>query len=240
MNYRESIYGTYHSNQAKFLCGEPDREAIKKQFPAWSRYYGCFLPEDRSVRIIELGCGCGGFVWWLQRLGYQNVKGVDISAEQVELSKRLGIDNIVESDIKDFFLKNREKFDLIFMKDILEHFSKDETIDILKAVFGALDTNGLVLIQTSNAASPFSGRIRYGDFTHEISFTDTSLAQVLRVAGFEKIKCYPIRPVSHGLVSSIRFLLWKIIEGLLRFCLLVETGSCKGIMTQGLLCSAKR
>ena len=240
MNYRELIYRSYYSHHSKFFCGEPDRRAIKKQFPVYNRYYGQFLPKDKFARIIELGCGYGAFICWLQHLRYQNVKGVDISPEQVELSRKLGIDNIFKGDVKDFLLKNREKFDLIFMKDILEHFSKEEIVDVLKSAFGALDANGLVLIQTSNAVNPFSGRIRYGDFTHEISFTDTSLGQVLRAVGFGKIQCYPMEPVPHSLLSFVRFLFWKVIEGILRFYLLIETGTGKGILTQGLLCLAKK
>jgi len=42
------------------------------------------LPEDKKAKIIDLGCGNGGFVYWLQQIGYQNAEGIDISAEQIE------------------------------------------------------------------------------------------------------------------------------------------------------------
>ena len=62
------------------------------------------MPEDKKAKIIDLGCGNGGFVYWLQQIGYQNAEGIDISAEQIETGQKLGIKNIKQADIKEFLI----------------------------------------------------------------------------------------------------------------------------------------
>lgn len=89
MTYKNKFYSQYVSVHTRPLYGEQSLDDIKKQFPAWQAYFGKFLSEDRNARIIDLGCGNGGFVYWLQKNGYQNVEGIDISEEQVEVAKKI-------------------------------------------------------------------------------------------------------------------------------------------------------
>jgi hypothetical protein len=98
----------------------------------------------------------------------------------------------------------------------------------------------VIIIQTPNAENPFGGRYRYWIFTHEIAFTRSSLNQLLRVAGFQMVDFYPTGPVPKGIKSLVRFLLWKVIETILRFYMLIETGSGEGIFTQNIICVAKK
>ena len=91
------------------------------------------MPEDKKAEIIDLGCGNGGFVYWLQQIGYQNAEGIDISAEQIEAGQKLGIKNIRQADIKEFLITQLpNNYDVIFMRDILEHFNKEEILDVLE------------------------------------------------------------------------------------------------------------
>jgi hypothetical protein len=73
-----------------------------------------------------------------------------------------------------------------------------------------------------------------------MSFTRTSLSHILRVTGFGRINFYPTGPVPHGLKSAIRFFLWKIIEMILRFYMVVETGSGEGVYTQNIIAVAEK
>ncbi len=251
MSYRDKLYSKYVSTQTSRLYGKQNFDSIKKQFPAWQSYFGKFLPQNKNVKILDIGCGNGGFVYWLQRLGYQNAEGIDISKEQIEVAQKLGIKNIRQEDIKKFLnfgtsdvLGTSEvqsiKYDIIFCRDVLEHFNKEEILDILEKIYKILNNNGVLVIQAPNAESSFSGKIRYGDFTHEISFTETSIRQILLATGFREITIYSQPPVIHGLKSLIRYLLWRLIELKLRFYLLVETGSSQGIFTQNLIAVAKK
>jgi len=240
MNYRDKLYSKYISAHTSCFSGEVNLNNIKKPFPIWWRCYGRFLPKDKNIQIIDLGCGTGGFVYWLQQIGYQNSAGIDISIEQIAVANKIEIKNIHQADLKEFLRDKRNFYDIIFMRDVIEHFTKEEIIDVFDCIYQALKTGGVVVVQTPNAESPFSGRFRYGDFTHEISFAEGSIRQVLGVSDFKGIRVFPTRPVVHGFKSFFRAILWRGIEIILQIYLLIETGSAKGIFTQNIIAVAEK
>ena len=92
-------------------------------------------------------------------------------------------------------------------------------------------------MQVPNAESPFFGRIRYGDLTHEIAYCVSSLNQLLRMSGFADVRCFPVRPAGLGFKSCIRFILWRLIEAAMKLCLYSEIGSDgrNSIVTQNII-----
>jgi 2-polyprenyl-3-methyl-5-hydroxy-6-metoxy-1,4-benzoquinol methylase len=238
MSYKDKIYSKYVSAHISYVHSESKLEEITNQFKIWGAYFGDFLPQDKSSKILEIGCGNGGFVLWLERLGFKNAAGVDVSEEQVKEAERLGIKNVSHGDLRNFLKNKKGEYAAIFARDLIEHFDKESVLEIFEMAHQALTPGGVFVIQTPNGESPMSGRFRYWDFTHETSFTSSSFGQVARTVGFQKISVRPMGPVIHGLKSCIRFFLWKCIEAMLRFYLLVETGSGAGIFTQNLIGAA--
>jgi len=239
MSYREKIYSKYVSTNTLPLYGEASLDKIKKQFSAWQKYFGKFMPQDKNVKIIDVGCGNGGFVYWFEQLGYSNVEGVDISREQINQGKALGIKNINERDFRDI-LGAQNKYDMIFMRDVIEHFNKEEIMDILEKTLESLNSGGSLIIQAPNAEGPFGSRLRYSDFTHEVSFTKNSAKQLFMATGFSSVDVYPVPVVVHGIKSFIRMVLWFLIKAIIKFYLLAETGSADGIFTQNIIVVAKK
>lgn len=240
MNYRDRIYGEYVSGHAGHLYGEVTLESLRRQYPFWEAYFGKLLPESREAAIVDLGCGEGGFVHWLREKGYGKASGIDVSPEQVARGKALGIEGVVLGKIEDFLPAHSGEYDCIVARDVLEHFRKDEILPLLDAMFGALRPGGVFIAQTVNAESPFWGRLRHADFTHEGAFTKESIAQVLRASGFAGIEVFPQRPVAHGLKSFLRRFLWQVMELRNKTYLLAETGSADGIFTQNLIVKAQK
>lgn len=235
MDYREKFYLRYVSGNTEPLYGKITIEDIKKQFVVWNAYFLKFIPENKQASIIELGCGNGGLVYWLQYLGYSNASGIDASLEQVDCAKKFGIKNISDGNLINF-IKNKEDFyDVIFMRDVLEHFKKDEIIDIIELLYHSLKKGGKIIIQTSNGASILGSRYRYYDFTHEISFTENSLRQIMLMENFSDLEFYETAPVIHGIKSFIRFVLWKFLRTIIQFFLLVETGAIEKVLTQNII-----
>jgi len=235
MDYRDKLYSVYVSTHTSRLYSQEILPQIEAQFSTWRQYFYRFLPEDKNARLLDIGCGNGGFVYFLQQLGYAMTEGVELSEEQVEASRKLAIQQIVCADLTVYLSDKHEVFDAIFARDVIEHFNKDEVLAIFSAVLKALKPNGVFIIQAPNGESPMSGRIMYGDFTHELSFTKSSLNQIFLVSGFQAINCYPAGPVPKGYKSIIRTVLWKAIESILRLYVLIETGSSNGIFTQNII-----
>jgi len=149
------------------------------------------LSMDKKSKILDIGCGMGHFLYFLKKEGYKNALGIDISKENVEFCIENGF-NAKCSDIFYFLEENIDPFDTIVMNDIIEHFNKNEVIKILELVNQNLVVGGNVIIKTLNSSNPILANSgRYIDFTHEISFTEESLSQVLKVCTFEDIKIYP-------------------------------------------------
>ncbi len=232
---KDVFYSKYVSTHNGRLYGERNLQTIEKQFSAWDGLFLKLLPSNKKLKVADLGCGEGGLVYWLQKRGYEYAVGVDISEEQIGLGRGLGIKNLFHEDILSFLAKKEKMVDCFLLRDVLGHLSKEEIFLTLATIYGALTPGGEIIIKIPNAESPMSGRLRYGDFTHDVSFTGISMRQILLVAGFKDVRVYPIRPVVHGIKSGIRYFLWLCIELCLRFYRLVESGSGDGYYTQNII-----
>src|SRR3989442_7475777 len=82
-------------------CGgihHPSAASLERERRVWRDYFGPLLPANKAARIADLGCGYGSFLYFLHEEGYRNIVGVDISAEQVDSARKLGIPNVVQDD----------------------------------------------------------------------------------------------------------------------------------------------
>lgn len=185
--------------------------------------------------MLDCGCGEGYIVSWLKARGYVRAGGVDASPEEIAVARGLGL--AVEcSEIAPALAARAGAVDFLIFRNVLEHLYKREVVDILAAAHRALRPGGKVWVQVPNAESPFGARLRYADFTHELAFTQDSIAQVLRVAGFSDVSVYPVR-IGFG---GLRGLLWKAMEAFYKLMLTAELGDGRYIVTQDLYAAARR
>jgi SAM-dependent methyltransferase len=188
--------------------------------------------------ILDGACGNGSLVSWLHSCGYGNATGVDLAPEQVDVAKSLGIVGVEQGDFRDRLRGSSGTFDLVILRDVLEHFSKEDILAVLDDVALALKPGGSLLLHVPNAESPFFGRIRYGDFTHETAFTPSSLEQVLRACGYARIDIYPSEVAATSFRSRVRLVLWRLLAGIYRSMVFVEVGRRPSVVTQNLLALA--
>lgn len=199
------------------------------------------FPADRAARVLDLGCGHGALLHFARRAGYNNLRGVDTSPEQVAAARRLDIHGVELGDVLQTLRGLSEgACDVVVAFDVIEHFTKPEVLEVVDEVRRVLASGGRWILHAPNGESPFAGRIRYGDFTHELAFTHESLSQLLLCSGFSEVRCFEDRPVIHGVVSALRWVSWMCIRALLRFYLAAETGdlAARSIFSQNLLAVA--
>ncbi len=240
--YRERIYAAYVTARDRPLA--PDSiDGLAPRLPYFRKMIRRHFPTERDAVILELGCGHGALLYALRQAGYTNTRGVDGSSEQVDAARRLGVPGVSEGGVMDALRKTPDvSQDVVVAFDLIEHFAKDELIGLIDEVHRVLKSGGRWIIHVPNAESPFSGRIRHGDFTHELAFTRQSLAQVLLSSGFSAVRCFEDRPVPHGLKSLVRAGLWAVIRAGLLFYIAVETGPVdhQAVFSQNLLAVAVR
>jgi 2-polyprenyl-3-methyl-5-hydroxy-6-metoxy-1,4-benzoquinol methylase len=239
VSYRERIFERYAS-VFKAGSGETPLAEIDRWGDGYGAYLSGWLPEPRDAAIADVACGPGWLLRFFARRGYENLAGVDGSAEQVALARRHA-PGVECGDVIEFLRKRPGSFDLVTGIDIVEHLTKDEVLDFLDACHASLRSGGRLVLQTPNGASPFAGAVRYGDFTHETCFTPALLGQLLELAGFAQVECRETGPIARGAASLVRVALWRAIRALLRLWNLAETGSSGGpALTRVFLASAVR
>lgn len=222
MPYKE-IYE--HYLKAGYLDSNPKNSALPLE--DFRKNYKKHLPDDKHARILDIGCGAGQFLLFLREEGYTNFIGVDIGKGQIDFCKRYITQNVLEiSDVSLYLKENREQFDLITMFNVIEHFPKNEIIEILKLASNALKRQGRLIVKTINMSCLSACFNRYIDFTHEIAFTERGLADILKVVGFSDITLYGQKA---SLRLSAKRLIWLTLRSLwhmiLRVIFLIECGS---------------
>lgn len=238
--YRDRIYDRYSTAHGSVGATFQDLET---RGPFFRKLVRDHFPANRDAAILDIGCGYGALLYFAREAGYRNVRGVDISAEQISTAERLGIDGVAQADLFEFLrcLQN-ESQDAIVTFDVIEHFRKEELLTFIDEIFRVLRKGGTWISHVPNGGSPFFGLIFYGDFTHELAFTRSSIEQLAFTGGFSQVVCCEDEPVPHGIPSSIRWVGWKVIRFLSRVWLMVETGSTDSdcILSQNFVAAATK
>jgi len=219
-DYKGQLWSNYFESQYK--DGNEFTEISYKQTAKVYHYnYGNFLPANKDAKILDIGCGTGHFLYYLFQQGYKNFWGIDISEDQIkfiiegaklkpnlfgEISKHVKLADTFE------FLQYYHEWDTIVANDVLEHIEKEKILDLLNLIYRALNRDGIFIAKVPNLGNPLNVYWIYHDFTHEIGFTDVSLSQILKVAGFKEVIIAPF-------ISPKNLVLQKITNLARRFIL---------------------
>ncbi len=149
--------------------------------------YGRHLPKDRAARILDLGCGPGHFLYYLQKDGYTDYLGIDSSPECLEFCRERGL-NAGLADAFVHLAENAGRYDAVVCNEFFEHLPKDRAFELARLCRLALSDGGVLLIKVPNMACPVAAtRSRYEDITHETGYVDESLRTMLEVSGFGEV-----------------------------------------------------
>jgi len=150
-----------------------------------------------------------------------------ISPEQVELAHAAGVSQVELGDYRNGF--DGSQLDVVTATDFFEHLTKSEVLEAFDRVHAALRPAGVLILRVPNSMSPFGGNFRYGDMTHETSFTARGLRQSGAAARFDDVTVFACPPPVHGAKSLARSAVWKVASGAMKLTLAAETGPCVDI-----------
>ncbi len=239
----DGLAGRLYGDYARHAEPPTSLEGLAPRAPYLRALVRRHLPADRASRILDLGCGHGALVHFAREAGYDRVRGVDASAEQVAAARALGIEGVEHGDLLASVAALPDASqDVVVAFDVVEHLDSERLIALVDHVRRVLAPGGRWILHVPNGESPLFGRIRYGDLTHRLAFTRRSLRQLLHASGFEGVACFEDRPVVHGPASAARAVLWRVIRGLLGLYLRAETGESPrdAVFSQSLLAVAFR
>ncbi len=210
--------------------------SMEASFVWWDHKYLPLLHDlTRDAPILEIGCGGGGLLVYLERRGFSHATGIDISAEQVEIAQRRGAQATV-ADAFEFLALHQDHFQAIVAVDVLEHFTRDELLRLAPLLRAALQPGGRLLVQTANGAGLLPGQVIYGDLTHTTIFTPQTLAQLLRPHGFDAFTFYETGPIPLRLRGRLDVAMWSAIKAAVNVVRYVETGKRQAIWTENFIC----
>ena len=241
--WKDRLYQSYVSSGQAANTGDassPD-SFFRSRAPYLRQVLSKFIAPDRQLKIVDLGCGPGAFLYFLKLAGYTNISGVDVSPEQIEQAHRLGLTEAKQGQLKSFLNETApESVDVVLLFDVLEHLSREELFTTLDEVYRILRTGGRCIVHVPNAEGLYGMRIRYGDLTHELAFTPQALQQLFATVGFGSIQSFEDKPCVHGILSGLRRAVWAAGTLPHRMLLAAETGQTQFILSQNMLAVAKK
>ena len=130
--------------QGKFGKEYTDRNILTMEDERCQSNYGLTRTElneeflggfDRSIRILEVGSNIGTQLMVLQKMGFKNLYGIEISSYAVQCSNAntSGI-NVIQASAFDIPFRD-EYFDLVFTSGVLIHISPSDIQKALSEIY---------------------------------------------------------------------------------------------------------
>lgn len=137
--------------------------------------------------LLEIGCGKGFFLRLAEKSGF-DVTAVELNKENVENTKKLLQSGVVHNnDLYSASFKN-ESFDVIYMRDVLEHIPNP--VKLLKECFRVGKKNSLLYIEVPNINGLIYKIVKESHtcvfaFEHPNYWSHLSLKKALEISGYE-------------------------------------------------------
>lgn len=232
MKYREILYSNYHTTQSGRASGVDAVALFEREkwrfsieiLPLVSRF-------SKQSKIYDFGCGSGSLLSVLKDNGFENLLGMDLSSEQVKMAHKMGVDCVKEQDALAFLKESSEKYDLIFGMDIIEHFTKNELVELLSLIKNKLNPGGKAIFRTPNLDAPMTTVFANGDFTHENYMNASSAQQVCMACGFNSVQVFESSvKIQNPVKEIVRKCLWSMLKFKLKLTLFATGRSTQNVI----------
>lgn len=207
--------------------------------------YGPHLPDDRQARILDMGCGTGRLLAYLEGKGYGNFIGVDIDSEALaQVPANLRGRTLHVTNLSEFLVENGEQFALILAKDVLYYFHKHEVLDRMREIAQSLKPGGTIVTEVFNGALLSAPYTAAKDLGIQMLFTEQSLRSLLAGGGLEVTQVYgQLQEKQRGVRRFLYDMAVSVWQRAFRLLYLLERGADPNnprILSKSLLAVAKR
>lgn len=153
--------------------------------------------------VLDFGCGIGLSALCMQERGFA-VRGVEVSQVYLQKHQELGL---VTAESIQQLAQAREGFDLVLLKDVLEHIP--EPLPLLQEVLTCVKPGKYLYIRVPNRFHyPFHWSI--DTKTHVNHFAPKDLDRILRENGLKKIDFINVYDVSSRAGKLYHALMWPV------------------------------
>jgi len=235
-------------------CGYFDWVITPRDKIIYKKYLKYITSLSRNSKVLEVGPWSWSFLLFFKNtfhLSDKNISTTDISKSVFDwLSKNPITKNFNNNywDTIELLKKSQVKYDLIIMKHVLEHMTKEYISELIPLLVDSLNVWWQILVEVPNIMNyPFGYYMYWGDFSHYTAFNDKSLREVfLWHAKKIDIHMYNLFLYIIDYKNPLRFiitLLQKILYAIYIYwwlLLLKLTGLPIKVFTASLLCVIKK
>ncbi|MBI5164434.1 MAG: class I SAM-dependent methyltransferase [Magnetospirillum sp.] len=162
-------------------------EVVRKHIRNFDEQFWDPAQARTDHTILDLGCGVGLFLAYLQAKGVQDVLGIDGDAKVKAYMPPEVAEKVVIGDIWETLAATTKRFDRIALFDVFEHFDPIEGRRLLVELTSKLKPDGRIVLRVPNAASPWGLQYQYNDVTHKAAYGPGSLQHVALAAGLKTV-----------------------------------------------------
>jgi len=160
-------------------------------------------------RILEVGCGTGGFAARLRRQYDGSMDLCDVASEGLSYARRRGLSRVVQGDAKSLPYADAA-YDCVLSLDVLVHFPPGVETDALDEFVRVLKPGGFLILRVSALDML---RSQHSEFTLERQrFTRPRLLAAIRDCGLEPVRCTYLNTILLPL-AVLKFRVWEPLLG---------------------------
>lgn len=192
--------GFTDGDRAEFYKSHRDRSVAgykKKHRRQFDHEFRDLTGADPSMSILEIGCGTGIFLRYLEDCGYPEIVGIDADENLRETLSDLDRGVFHAGDAETVLARHfaGKRFDRIVMFDVAEHIGMPDLVRLLTMLRGHLADDGKLLLRVPNIESPWGLRMFYGTFDHVTPLGPGRLRELARLTGWTCVSVVPQEPV---------------------------------------------
>jgi len=149
------------------------------------------------MSVLEVGCGTGLFLRYLEASGYQEIVGLDMDENLADALEDLNRSEIYLDDVTSV-LKNKlanRKFDRIVLLDVAEHLHLDVLVELMKLLRTHINHDGRLLLRVPNIESPWGLKMFFGSFDHITPLSPGRMYELGKMTGWS---CQGVFPQEAG------------------------------------------
>lgn len=175
-NYPRGLFHFLYTIEPKHFWFNGRNSIIKNFIQA-------IIPQPSGLKYLEIGCGTGFVLSYLEKKIGLKVTGIDINQEGLDYARKRTKALLIKGSIDDINGLNNQ-YDLVGLFDVLEHVDNEEFF--LKTCRKFLKTNGLIFITVPADMKLYTTIDKLSG--HKKRYTREELSSLINKAGFKVIK----------------------------------------------------
>ena len=194
----ETVFSQHYAESGKYAAPElfGGGGLSPEENQMWVSYYKTISPfiGNPEMKILEIGCGKGGFMKYLKNHGHYDLYGLEQSVECVQHLRKEKFQMF-----DDWRQIGNQKFDLIVANAVFEHLPDPRKM--MEHIANALSDDGLLFVAVPDSSSYLkycAAPFYYFDREHINHFTSSTLQLLCALHSFSPILTQIIQNKSIG------------------------------------------